>query len=130
VWDINSEKGWKEADGRLLCSYDSETYTNIDQWDTGDVITGDVLTNETDINRGELDAPFVVENASGEVTVGDLTIVIPEGVTATWDSMTGIVKDDATGKIIPVTGTSYGTIPTGDFEYSGKGNLKYKYWYY
>jgi hypothetical protein len=127
VWSKDDDGNYiaTEADGRLLESY--KDYSNVDEWNDSAI---PVLTNTTDVNRGEIEAPFVVEGAQGTVTVGDLTITIPEGVTATWDSMTGLVKDEATGKLVPVEGTSYGTIPTGSIKFEGTGTLKFKYWYY
>lgn len=124
VWviDNNGEYSKKAADGRRISSYDVLAYPTKSEWNQG---AG--LTDSVNKNLGDVEAPFVVTNASGQVTVGDLTVNI-QGV-GTWDSSTGLVID-ANGVVLPTTGKSYGAIQPGQNASTKVGVLSYKYWYY
>lgn len=125
-WLWFSESGeqysWKEVDGRLFSNYTEEAYPSRDEWNVAAR-----LTDDTSINLGDVEAPFVVTGASGTVTVGDNTITI-EGGPGTWDSKTGLVTKD--GEILLHTGNSCATIAPGAAATTNSGVLDYEYWYY
>ena len=94
-----------------------------------------MLKNETAVthNRGQLPAPFIVDGASGTVSVAGNSINIPNDSNCTWDSKTGLVyKTDNYGKKTAVyyTGNSCATIPVGEPAQTNKGTLTFQYWYY
>lgn len=145
------------ASGKNFDSYSG--FRNGSEWKIASGLTS--LTGScAGENPGDLPAPFVMKapetitaSGSSELTfkVGELEIKVP-AATATkqgddpyvythhqkieWDSKTGMVSAEVSGKRVAIsyTGNSLGGIPVGgilpaDISING-GTLNYHYWYY
>ena len=150
VWDWkNAEKKeliQKAADGKILTNYNSEIYTNKQEWE-GAYGLFDSKPSEL-INGGDISAPFKVTlnsvAANTTLRVADNEIVILEDCTDfIWDSQTGMVSGQVGGSYRPIhySGLSCGTIPPNGIsqvvEMVNKNetinildNIEYNLWYY
>ena len=131
VWHLSGGKVIAiGADGRLFSSYEKNIYTTKEQW----LAASGMLKNETVVthNRGQLPAPFIVDGASGTVSVAGNSINIPNDSNCTWDSKTGLVYKTDNGKKTAVyyTGNSCATIPVGEPAQANIGTLTFQYLYY
>lgn len=121
-WVWSSSFNAVVADGRLASSYNETAYPTKAQW-----LPASGLTESTLTNVGDVDAPFVVKNASGEVSVAGKTIRITGS--GDWNSAVGVVVNGTTP--IQYTGDAFVKIPAGgSAAKTGKGTLDYEYWYY
>lgn len=110
------------ADGRKASSYSEIVYTTKAQW-----LPASGLTESIDINAGEVDAPFVVQGASGTVSVAGHSISISGR--GDWNSSIGAVLNGT--KPVPYVGNAFVKIPAGKpVSKTGGGTLDYEYWYY